>query len=78
MADKLTLSQTQSMPHCNNPEYLQLEDSFIELESAKKAHFFVLDKRCMLELGLDKDEIIERRTIFLMGSMNYEHYGVIE
>ncbi len=72
------LAQASTAKHCNNPEYLLLEDKFLKLESAKKEHFFVLDKRCMLELGLDQDEIVERRTIFLMGSMNYEHYGVVE
>ena len=78
---EMLLAQAQiqaSAKHCNNPEYLLLEDQFSQLESAKKEHFFVLDKRCMLELGLDQDEIVERRTIFLMGSMNYEHYGVVE
>lgn len=71
-------AQANENKHCNNPEYLLLEDRFLKLESAKKEHFFVLDRRCMLELGLGKDEIVERRTIFLMGSMNYEHYGVVE
>jgi len=78
---EMLLAQAQiqvSAKHCNNPEYLLLEDQFLTLESAKKDHFFVLDKRCMLELGLGRDEIVERRTIFLMGSMNYEHYGVVE
>jgi len=75
---EMRLAQATATKHCNNPEYLLLEDQFLTLESAKKEHFFVLDKRCMLELGLDQDEIVERRTIFLMGSMNYEHYGVVE
>ncbi len=75
---EMLLAQASAAKHCNNPEYLLLEDQFLKLESAKKEHFFVLDKRCMLELGLDQDEIVERRTIFLMGSMNYEHYGVVE
>ena len=76
--ETLLLAQAQTTQHCNNPEYLLLEDQFLTLESAKKEHFFVLDKRCMQELGLGTDEIVERRTIFLMGSMNYEHYGVVE
>ncbi len=68
---EMLLAQASTAKHCNNPEYLQLEDQFLKLESAKKEHFFVLDKRCMLELGLGRDEIVERRTIFLMGSMNF-------
>lgn len=67
--------QTDSTSQCNNPEYRHLEDNFLGLSPIKKQHFFTLDRLCMLELGLDKDDIVERRTIFLMGSMNYEQYG---
>lgn len=67
--------QTGSTSQCNSPEYRGLEDQFLNLSSTKKQRFFTLDRLCMLELGLDKDDIVERRTIFLMGSMNYEQYG---
>ena len=69
------LVKGDSASHCNNPEYRQLEEQFLDLAPVKKQRFFTLDKLCMLELGLDKDDIVERRTIFLMGSMNYEQYG---
>ena len=67
--------QASEQGHCNNTEYKFLEEQFLDLPSVKKQRFFTLDKLCMLELGLDKDDIVERRTIFLMGSMNYEQYG---
>jgi hypothetical protein len=71
-------AQSDEHKHCNNAEYKQLEDRFLDLVTSKKERFFKLDRLCMLELGLDKDDIVERRTIFLMGSMNYEHYGELE
>ena len=70
--------QADSASLCNSPEYRHLEDQFLDLAPAKKQRFFALDKLCMLELGLDKDDIVDRRTIFLMGSMNYEQYGELD
>ena len=72
------LAQASENQHCNNVEYKLLEDQFLDLLPLKRQRFFELDKMCMLELGLDKDDIVERRTIFLMGSMNYEHYGELD
>ncbi len=67
--------QAQGEKHCNNPEYKLLETQFSDLDSVDKEWFFVLDKECMQELGLTIDDIDARRTVFLMGSMNYEGYG---
>ena len=71
-------SQAQGEKHCNDSEYKLLEVQFSDLDSVDKEWFFVLDKMCMQELGLSADDIDARRTIFLMGAMNYEGYGAFD
>ncbi len=68
----------QGNKHCDDSEYKLLENQFSDLDSVDKEWFFELDKNCMLELGLDNEDIDARRTIFLMGAMNYESYGDVE
>ena len=70
--------QAQGEKHCDDSEYKILEVQFSDLDSVDKEWFFELDKNCMLELGLGHEDIEARRTIFLMGAMNYESYGEIE
>ncbi len=65
----------QEEPHCEDSEYKLLEGQFYDLDSVDKEWFFALDKKCMQELGLNSDDIDARRTVFLMGTMNYESYA---
>jgi len=72
------LVQAQGEKHCEDSEYKLLENQFSDLDSVDKEWFFELDKNCMLELGLTADDIDARRTVFLMGAMNYESYGEVD
>jgi hypothetical protein len=72
------MTQAEDTQHCDDPEYKALEGQFSDLESLEKEWFFVLDKKCLQELGLSNDDISARRTVFLMGAMNYEGYDVGE
>ncbi len=69
------LTHAQDDKRCEDPEYKLLEMQFSNLDGIKKELFFVLDEQCMQELGLSHEDIHARRTIFLMGSMNYEGYS---
>ncbi len=68
------LTHAQDDKRCEDPEYKLLEMEFSDLDGVEKELFFVLDKQCMQELGLSHEDINARRTIFLMGAMNYEGY----
>ena len=69
------LTHAQDNKRCEDPEYKLLEMEFSDLDGTEKELFFVLDKQCMQELGLSHEDIDARRTIFLMGAMNYEGYS---
>jgi len=78
LASLTGLVQAQGEKHCEDSEYKLLENQFSDLDSVDKEWFFELDKKCMLELGLGSEDIDARRTIFLMGAMNYVDYSELD